>query len=444
MKVTKLCRKLAASLVAGGLMSPAVLHAADLNVNLLTNPGFESLDPGDSHVLDWVDGTELGFTYASGVYDNGGPLAGGGSFYFTANGGSDITEPGEVAQLVDLSTGNAATAIGSESAFFQLSGFFSSYLGDGDFGTVQVEFRDASEAVLGTYSVSDGDVSTWTQHAIADEVPTGTQSALVSILGTALSGGPDGYIDNVDFRITTEPLLPSLELIVDRTDGSFTLSNRTGSSVNIAGYEISSGLGALNPASWVSIADEYDADDGGEVDSLHNWSELTDPSTRGDLSEADLESGLGGSLGHTESINLGNTGTWIRNPVENDLAFRYTSAGEVVTGMVTYTNASAFQQGDINTDGVINALDWMQLRSNQHVDLSAFSPAEAYRRGDLTGDGKNTYADFNEFKQLYDAANGAGAFAAMLSSPVAVPEPSTVLLVLGSALLFGVARRATD
>jgi hypothetical protein len=56
--------------------------------------------------------------------------------------------------------------------------------------------------------------------------------------------------------------------------------------------------------------------------------------------------------------------------------------------------------------------------------------AEAYRLGDLTGDRQNNHADFVMFKSLYDAANGAGAFALMAS----VPEPTTVVLVLTAGL----------
>jgi hypothetical protein len=41
--------------------------------------------------------------------------------------------------------------------------------------------------------------------------PVGTASILVSVFGTPVNGGPDGYLDNVDVRIVPEPA--SLALI---------------------------------------------------------------------------------------------------------------------------------------------------------------------------------------------------------------------------------------
>src|SRR5688572_26994729 len=91
MKVTDIRRKLAAILAAGGLLAPAATYAADLNTNLIVNPGFESVDfstvnnVGAPVIQDW---TNMGFTYShdgnSGIpdYANGDPLAGGGSWYF--------------------------------------------------------------------------------------------------------------------------------------------------------------------------------------------------------------------------------------------------------------------------------------------------------------------------------------------------------------------------
>jgi hypothetical protein len=93
----------------------------------------------------------------------------------------------------------------------------------------------------------------------------------------------------------------------------------------------------------------------------------------------------------------------------------------------------AIRYGDFNSDGNINSLDWMILRTNQETNLSALTLEQAYFRGDLTEDKRNSYEDFVAFKNLYDAANGAGAFVAMLAS---VPEPSTMALILGVGLIL--------
>jgi hypothetical protein len=89
--------------------------------------------------------------------------------------------------------------------------------------------------------------------------------------------------------------------------------------------------------------------------------------------------------------------------------------------------------GDFNSDGNINSLDWMILRTNQETNLSGLTIEQAYFRGDLTEDLANDHEDFVAFKNLFDAANGAGSFVAMVAS---VPEPSTVALILGVGLIL--------
>jgi hypothetical protein len=84
--------------------------------------------------------------------------------------------------------------------------------------------------------------------------------------------------------------------------------------------------------------------------------------------------------------------------------------------------------GDFNSDGDVTAADWTILRSNQHVDLSGMTHEDAYFLGDLTADLANNHADFVAFKNLYEAANGAGSFASLS----AVPEPSMAVLVLAA------------
>jgi hypothetical protein len=282
-------------------------------------------------------------------------------------------------------------------------------------------------------------VSTWNQTFKGGSIPVGTATVRVSLFGTAFFGSPDGYMDNVDVQVTNEVLQPFLEITVDRDTGGITLSNRTGSPVNLKSYSITSAFEGLEPANWLSIAENYDKENAGpnQVDAAHSWSELTNPTAHSDLSEADLESGLGASLGHTRTINLGNSGPWIRTATE-DLVFQYISGSQVVTGIVAYTGNDdvPFDVGDLNTDGTINSADWVILRNNQHTDLSLLSLAEAYRVGDLTGDKQNGHADFAAFKSIYETANGSGSFAAMIADLGRVPEPSSVLLILTGGLLM--------
>ena len=59
---------------------------------------------------------------------------------------------------------------------------------------------------------------------------------------------------------------------------------------------------------------------------------------------------------------------------------------------------------------------------------------DTFARGDINGDLVNDYRDFRLFKADFVAANGAGAWAGLIAGHGAVPEPSTLgLLVLGIA-----------
>src|SRR5262249_28873400 len=107
--------KLSTALVAGGLLAPCFSPSPGLGVNLFADPGFELVDPATPgvyngvKVLNWVDGSRTGFAfnYCQG-YDFGGPLAGGGTYFFTSNqsggDGTDVTAPATVMQIIDVST----------------------------------------------------------------------------------------------------------------------------------------------------------------------------------------------------------------------------------------------------------------------------------------------------------------------------------------------------
>lgn len=254
-------------------------------------------------------------------------------------------------------------------------------------------------------------------------------------IGVGLFGRFDAAFDDMELcegaGCVNAPPLPELHLRVDRDDGSMNLSNNTGGAVNISGYQLTSAFEALDQANWVSIADNYDADSGSAVDGTNVWTKLTQAGAHGDLSEADLVSGSGGSLADDDSIILGNAGAWIRNP-NQDLSFEYISNGTVVSGIVSYTG-TGLVQGDFDKDGDIDIDDWVILRANQQTDLSSLAFAEAYFLGDMNGDKANNHPDFVDFKFAFNAANGPGAFQSMLSS-ASVPEPSTVLLMMTGGL----------
>jgi hypothetical protein len=229
MKIGNWCRKLSATLVAGGLMVPVAAHAAGLNTNLVVNAGFENVDlavTGDYNgpkILDWTVPV-AGFAYShngsssnAGVVPNyaNGVLASGGNWYFTTNNadasvgdsGGDIDTLAEaINQSIDVSTGPSASAIAG-GATYSLSAFFNTYTNHSDGGIVHVDFLDAANGNLGSANIQPpGNVQQWTQISTSGAVPTGTTAVRISAYGfTGQSGGADGYIDNVDFRIIPEP-----------------------------------------------------------------------------------------------------------------------------------------------------------------------------------------------------------------------------------------------
>ena len=164
------------------------------------------------------------------------------------------------------------------------------------------------------------------------------------------------------------------------------------------------------------------------IDDNDSWSILTAPGKHTDLSESELEGGDGGTLADQQVISLGSS-AWIRNATEDLQFFLLHTNGTIEEVTVGYTgnNGVPFERSDLDFNGVVNASDWPIYRAGLEADLSGMSPAQAYQMGDLDYDGVNSILDFGLFKSDFDAANGEGAFAAMLAG---VPEPSCAMLML--------------
>jgi hypothetical protein len=455
MKVSDIRRSLARTLIGCGMLAPAAIQAAPLDTNLIVNPGFESVDfgivgaYGSPVILNW-DNTGFAFSHdgSGGIpdYANGSEPPNSGSWYF-APGYRNLenTSPRHhslataITQTINVSSGPSGTLIAGGTAKFNLSAYFSSYGTQTDHGVVQVDFLNAGNTVLGSATVTPGPVNLteWTQVLNAGTIPVGTANVKVSAWGVLVAGAAsDGYMDNLDFRISSA--LPVLSLNVNRATGNVTLVNQTSAATNISGYTIGSAFEGLAPANWLSITDNYDNGNPGpnQVDPAHAWAEGT--ATSVEVTESD-PSTAGASLAVARTVNLGNL--WTVNP-NQDLTFSYVSNGQPVTGLVNYVGGPAGElaMGDFNVDGVINSADWVILRTNQHVNLSSKTLAEAYRMGDLTGDKANNHADFAAFKEIFDAANGVGAFSAMVAG---VPEPSSFVLLAGAGItaLAGIRKR---
>lgn len=217
----------------------------------------------------------------------------------------------------------------------------------------------------------------------------------------------------------TAPFSDLLTLEVNRTNGAMTLRNTSGASVTgWTGYSIESGGGSLNPTGWDPVGSSVTT------------------STKSQLSETFASQ----SLANNGSVVLSTVaGAWLESPYE-DLSMELTLTGGATRSVdVKFIGgAGRYLPGDFNTDGVIDAADYLLLAAKAETSLSGLTAAERVLSGDLDGDGQNSLLDFIQFKSLYETANGGGSFAQMLAS---VPEPTTLGLVAASALVVVTSRR---
>jgi hypothetical protein len=427
MKVTDWRRKLAASLVAGGMMAPTAVRAANLDTNLLLNPGFESVSftsvggYGGPSILDWTAGTRQGFAYSHNLsngipdYANGRPLSGGGNWYFTSNSGldgsttDDADAPGKVAQVVDVTAGATAAQIASGEAVVNLSGFFSGYLNNGDYGHLHVEFLNAGNASLGTTEITNiNDTSTWRSKSSTAPVPVGTASLRVSVFGTPLSGGPDGYIDNVDVRVKTA----ASELVfleVNTTNGQVKIKNQTGAAVKVDYYQITSAASALNAVGWSSFQDQNQAGFPAGNGTGNGWEEAG-----GSGAKVLGESYLTGNSAVANSASLG-LGAAFNVGGAHDLVFKYGALVGVA--------------GDYNGNGVVDAADYTVWRD--HLGQS-FTMSNDITRGVVDQADYDVWrANFGQTAGPTDPSTLVTGFVRYVTSgaTAAVPEPSSVVLV---------------
>jgi hypothetical protein len=255
--------------------------------------------------------------------------------------------------------------------------------------------------------------------------------------GTLRLGSQDTTTDTYDnLVIGTSPadvglVASTLTLTVNRSTGVVSLNSPT-ALTRVVGYEIRSNDGALKPGSWTTVTGHYDspANGGnGSVDSNDAWTVLsTDPNDKTSLAEFSfsLSPGDGGTIGAT-AVNLGSI--WAKTPYQDLTATVIVDEGGTqkrIGANVVYTGAAPLL-GDLNGDGSLNSADWALFKSGQGAVNNTLSPVAAYQMGDLNGDFDHSLQDFNLFAVAYDAANGVGAFTAMVAS---VPEPSALLLLV--------------
>ena len=220
-----------------------------------------------------------------------------------------------------------------------------------------------------------------------------------------------------------------VEATIDRNTGAIVLTNVSNDPVSINSLSLVSSFGAINPAALTPVTGNYDGNGDQSIDN-EPWTITSQSSTL----FSETTTGDAGTLGAGESIQLSLAGGWVATPYQ-DMQINI----QLGNGIATFTNViytgSEVLPGDLDGNGVLDHADYAIVTSNGETDLSGLTKVQAYKNGDMNGDGLNDYEDFRLFKDAYIAQYGEQAFAQM----VTVPEPSglqlTRLLLLATGTI---------
>ena len=156
-------------------------------------------------------------------------LLGSGTYHFTGGFNTSGDEV-QLNQVVDVSTGACSTAIATGSAFYDLSAYFSTYREQTDASIVRARFLNSSGVEIGSAETGGADFVAaqpsnngqidWGQDLAIGLIPTGTTSVDIEIVSDGGATNFDGYVDLVNFLVTTSPTLPALDIVVDRGCGN--------------------------------------------------------------------------------------------------------------------------------------------------------------------------------------------------------------------------------
>lgn len=442
MKINNWRSKLAVTLAAGGMLTPAAARAANLNTNLVTNPGFELVDfatvgdYGAPSILNWSGGPAFAYSHnlSNGIpdYADGADPPGAGNWYFTANNNpdsltGDFREPGLVYQDIDVSTGQTAAAIVAGKGRANLSAWMSSYLNDNDYGKVRVDYLDSEGVSQGFAEVNDldpGPENVWSQTTGNGAISVGTSTLRVSIFGEAVSNGTDGYIDLVDVQVSQTANPQFLTLEVNVATGQVQLKNQTGAPVQIEYYEVKSAGGSLKPATWTSLQDQNLASFPAGNGSGNGWEEAGGIAA-GVLSESFLTGSS--SVGALATVNLGAA---FNTAGAQDLVFRYAVL------------PPAALTADFDSDGDADGADFLAWQRGNGLTTGATKA-----QGDANSDGAVNADDLALWKSQFGGGGfaGPGVLARGVVTYVggavaAVPEPASIVY-MGAALAGAVAIR---
>src|SRR5262245_10354979 len=219
-------RRMGMAILTGGL---AFVGAADAT-ELILDGSFENTSASSKPIVKVGGSANPGVgggwstfsTYLySTLYTLPGPANSGlGYLRPYPSGTYGITQSSQtVTQLVSLTVTTTLTPakIDSGQGRYTMSAWFSSYLTQGDYSALTLEFLDTANAAVGSpveLGGSDfiinlptgmnskfGDAKEWGQDSKNGTIPTGARTARVRIAATSVNGAPDGYVDLVSLDV---------------------------------------------------------------------------------------------------------------------------------------------------------------------------------------------------------------------------------------------------
>lgn len=197
---------------------------------LVVDGSFENTTPSNSAIVRVGGKTGPGVgqgwsTYSTYLYSTQytmpGPTGCGAAFLRPyPSGVAGITKSSAtVAQTVSLTGPGALTAaaIDAGTGKFTASAWFSSYLTQGDYSDLKVQFENANQVAVGDPVALGGqafvaalptgsnskypNADFWGQDSQTGAIPAGARFAAITIHATALAGSPDGYVDLVSLDV---------------------------------------------------------------------------------------------------------------------------------------------------------------------------------------------------------------------------------------------------
>ena len=235
------------AVLAGGVAFIGNAEAAEL----IIDGSFESTTPSSNPNVRVGGAADPGVgegwsyfsTYAySTLYTMPGP-AGSGLHYLRPypSGTYGITQSSDmVTQRVSLTGATLLTParIDAGEALFTMSAWFSSYLTQGDFSDVTLQFLDESTNAVGdpiglggstfvteiptstNSKYPGGGVKEWGQDLRSGTIPAGARTAHVTVASTSVNGAPDGYVDLVSLDVVDAALGTPVLTFADPADNA--------------------------------------------------------------------------------------------------------------------------------------------------------------------------------------------------------------------------------